>query len=132
MTLSAFAEPRDLYDLWHLVSHEDVELDQLLPAITSKLALRDLESVGIQEAIAKKEARVKILWVVRLANQLSELPPFDQVFREFGRAIRQSGLPSKHMRSSTQTASTVQASRSTPRLQINYAAPDSYPTKLAI
>lgn len=33
-------EPRDLYDLWHLVCYEGVELDQLLPAITSKLAFR--------------------------------------------------------------------------------------------
>jgi predicted nucleotidyltransferase component of viral defense system len=86
-------EPRDLYDLWHLVCCEGVELDQLLPAITAKLAFRNLESVGIQETVAKKETRLKVLWAVRLANQLSELPAFDQVFREFRRAIRQSGLP---------------------------------------
>ena len=93
LTDRARNEPRDLYDLWHLVCCEGVELDQLLPAITSKLAFRNLESVGIQETVAKKEARLKVLWAVRLANQLSELPAFDQVFREFRRAIRQSGLP---------------------------------------
>jgi hypothetical protein len=41
----------------------------------------------------KKEARLKALWSVCLANQMSALPPFDQVFREFRRALRQSGLP---------------------------------------
>ena len=41
----------------------------------------------------KKEARLKALWSVRLANQMSALPPFDQVFREFRRALRQSDLP---------------------------------------
>ena len=41
----------------------------------------------------KKEPRLKALWSVRLANQLSELPAFDRVFREFRRALRQSDLP---------------------------------------
>jgi hypothetical protein len=86
-------EPRDLYDLWHLVCREGIVLSRLAPAITAKLVFRDAPTVGIQEAILKKETRLKALWSVRLANQMSEVPPFDQVFREFRRALRQSGLP---------------------------------------
>jgi predicted nucleotidyltransferase component of viral defense system len=86
-------EPRDLYDLWHLVSHGGIDLASLVPAITAKLAFRNMEPAGIQEAIMKKEARLKALWSVRLANQMSALPPFDQVFREFRRVLRQSDLP---------------------------------------
>lgn len=41
----------------------------------------------------KKQARLKALWAARLANQMTALSPFDQVFREFRRALRQSGLP---------------------------------------
>ena len=83
-------EPRDL---WHLVSHGGIDLAPLVPAITAKLAFRNVEPAGIQEAIMKKEARLKALWSVRLANQMSAFPPFDQVFREFRRALRQSDLP---------------------------------------
>ena len=86
-------EPRDLYDLWHLISREGMDLSHLVPAIIAKLAFRNVEATGIQEAIMKKEARLKALWSARLANQMSELPPFDQVFREFRRALRQSDLP---------------------------------------
>ena len=86
-------EPRDLYDLWHLLSHGGIDLGSLVPAITAKLAFRNVEPAGIQEAIMKKEARLKALWSVRLANQMSALPPFDQVFRKFRRALRQSDLP---------------------------------------
>ena len=86
-------EPRDLYDLWYLISREGVELSRLVPAITRKLAFRGQEATGIQEAICKKEARLKALWAARLANQMAMLPPFDQVFREFRRALRQSDLP---------------------------------------
>src|ERR1019366_6634246 len=80
-------EPRDLYDLWHLVSHGGIDLASLVPAIAAKLAFRNVEPAGIQEAIMKKEARLKALWSVRLANQMSALPPFDQVFRESRRII---------------------------------------------
>jgi predicted nucleotidyltransferase component of viral defense system len=90
---SARNEPRDLYDLWHLISREGMDLSHLVPAIIAKLAFRNVEATGIQEAIMKKEARLKALWSARLANQMSELPPFDQVFREFRRALRQSDLP---------------------------------------
>jgi predicted nucleotidyltransferase component of viral defense system len=86
-------EPRDLYDLWYLISCEGMDLCQLVPAIIQKLAFRNLEATGIQEAIFKKEARLKAPWTARLANQMAVLPPFDQVFREFRRVLRQSRIP---------------------------------------
>jgi hypothetical protein len=86
-------EPRDLYDLWYLISHDGLDLSRLSPAVTRKLAFRNREATGIQEAICKKEARLKALWAARLANQMAVLPPFDQAFREFRRALRQSDLP---------------------------------------
>jgi hypothetical protein len=86
-------EPRDLYDLWRLISRAGMDLSHLAPAIIAKLAFRNVEAAGIQEAIMKKEARLKALWSARLANQMSELPPFEQVFREFRRALRNSDLP---------------------------------------
>jgi hypothetical protein len=85
-------EPRDLYDLWHLVYCEGMDLSQLVPAITTKLAFREQEAAGIQEAIIRKEPRLKALWSARLSNQMAVMPPFDQVFRELRRALRQSGL----------------------------------------
>jgi uncharacterized protein len=86
-------EPRDLYDLWYLISRAGMDLSRLGPSIKAKLAFRNLKAAGIQGAIMNKEARLKALWAARLANQMSELPPFDQVFREFRRALRQSDLP---------------------------------------
>lgn len=38
-------EPRDLYDLWHLVSQEGIDLSHLVPAVRAKLALRDQKAV---------------------------------------------------------------------------------------
>jgi predicted nucleotidyltransferase component of viral defense system len=86
-------EPRDLYDLWHLISREGINLSELAPAVRAKLAFRRQGAAGIQEAILEKEARLRALWSARLANQMAVLPPFDQVFREFRRALRQASLP---------------------------------------
>lgn len=86
-------EPRDLYDLWHLVSYEGIGLSGLLPAVTAKLTFRQQAVSGIQDAIVKKEARLRSLWSARLANQMATLPPFEQVFRELRRFLRQAELP---------------------------------------
>lgn len=72
-------EPRDLYDLWHLVVREGIDLARLAQAVTAKLAFRGQQATGIQEAIPKKEGRLKALWSARLSNQMAVLPPFDQV-----------------------------------------------------
>ena len=89
----ARSEPRDLYDLWHLVVCEGIDVSELVPAMTAKLAFRHQNVAGIEAAIIKKEARLKTLWSTRLTNQMSELPPFDQVYREVRRVLRQSNLP---------------------------------------
>ncbi len=86
-------EPRDLYDLWYLVTCHGIDLSALVPAMTAKRAFRQQGVAGLQEAIIKKEARLKTLWAARLSNQMSVLPPFDQVFREIRPVLRQANLP---------------------------------------
>jgi hypothetical protein len=86
-------EPRDLYDLWYLISCGNTDLASLAAAVSSKLAFRNMPAGGLQEAILRKEPRLKALWSARLANQMAALPPFDQVFRELRRALRKAELP---------------------------------------
>jgi uncharacterized protein len=86
-------EPRDLYDLWYLTSNQGIDLGSLTDAVRDKLKFRGLPFEGIAEAIARKEARLKALWINRLANQMTKLPPFDEVFRVFRRALRQANWP---------------------------------------
>lgn len=85
-------EPRDLYDLWYLTAEEAVNLASLLPAIGEKLKFRGKPTDGLQEAILNKETRLKALWSARLGNQIAVLPPFENVFREFRRTMRQARL----------------------------------------
>ena len=51
------------------------------------------EQAALDSQYRDFRTRLKALWAARLANQMAVLPPFDQVFREFRRALRHSDLP---------------------------------------
>jgi predicted nucleotidyltransferase component of viral defense system len=86
-------EPRDLFDLWYLLTSAGIQLGELRPELNAKLAFRNRTAVGIEEGIAEKEERLRRLWIPRLAQQMNDLPPFERVFRELQRAVRAAGLP---------------------------------------
>jgi uncharacterized protein len=92
LTDRARNEPRDLYDLWHLISERHVELASLIPDIEQKLGFRGRNRTAMTEELGAKEARYKKLWAVRLAPQMATLPAFDEVFRGVRRALREARL----------------------------------------
>jgi len=82
-------EPRDLYDLWHLVSHNFLKLEELIDAVKEKMNFRDKDLENTRQIFIRKEARLKKLWKTRLTSQMAELPEFDQVYRRMLREFRQ-------------------------------------------
>ena len=86
-------EPRDLYDLWRLFGSTDVRIAEMRTELEAKLTFRQRAIAGMEQAIAAKEERLRRLWSIRLAHQMSQLPPFDEAFREVLRAIRAASLP---------------------------------------
>ena len=85
-------EPRDLYDVWYLTELEKMDLASLIPEITAKLEFRGRGLEGMGAEFAKKEARLKKLWQMRLANQMAALPHFEEVYRAVQRTFRGAGL----------------------------------------
>jgi uncharacterized protein len=47
----------------------------------------------MEQTIAAKEDRLRRLWTIRLAHQMNQLPPYDDVFREILRVVRAANLP---------------------------------------
>jgi len=82
-------EPRDLYDLWHLLEEGHVNLRELRSEIAGKLAFRGRSGAATVAALAAKESRLQTLWTARLAHQMAALPPFEEVFRGVRRGIRE-------------------------------------------
>ena len=89
----AHNEPRDLYDLWYLFGTTGLRIAELRSELDAKLALRQRSVKGMEQAIAAKEDRLRRLWTIRLAHQMSQLPPYDDVFREILRVVRAANLP---------------------------------------
>lgn len=88
-------EPRDLYDLWHLVTGRHVDLGDLVEAVEQKLDFRGKKLDEVRGEFLVKEARYKKLWGPRLSGQMVELPEFSQVYRSVRRALRQAGFGGK-------------------------------------
>ena len=86
-------EPRDLYDLWFLTSHADVDIGTLIGAVTEKIRFREKDPTGIEDRILAKEARLNALWNGRLGHQMEALPQYDEVFRMVRRELRQAAFP---------------------------------------
>jgi predicted nucleotidyltransferase component of viral defense system len=88
-------EPRDLYDIWYLVTNGYVRLSDLYNAIEKKLAFRESNLEQVSDVFEIKEARYKKLWGIRLATQMTSLPEFDTVYRAVRRSLRQTGITRK-------------------------------------
>lgn len=89
---SARNEPRDLYDIWYLVSNSHVQLADLREAVQQKLRFRGRELTAVQGEFRNKEQRFKKLWDPRLSHQVVDLPEFTEVYRMVRRALRQASL----------------------------------------
>ncbi len=90
-------EPRDLYDIWYLSSHQHVDVSELIDGIELKLEFRGKKLIDVREEFLRKENRFKNLWNTRLSSQISVLPEFDHVYRTVQRELRQAGLLKKRM-----------------------------------
>jgi uncharacterized protein len=86
-------EPRDLYDLWFLTSHADVDIGHLIAGVTKQLRFREKDTTGVEDRIIAKEARLKALWNGRLGHQMEALPQYDEVFRTVRRELRRADFP---------------------------------------
>ncbi len=92
LTDRARNEPRDLYDIWFLISNGHVDLAMLVPEIDSKLEFRGRTREGLDEELVRKQQRFQKLWSARLAAQMATIPEFDDVFRSVRRHLRAAGL----------------------------------------
>ncbi|MBM4386999.1 MAG: nucleotidyl transferase AbiEii/AbiGii toxin family protein [Deltaproteobacteria bacterium] len=85
-------EPRDLYDLWFLITNGHVHLSKLFEPVERKLEHRGLTLAQVGGEFSNKETRHKKLWQIRLETQMTSLPAFEKVYREVKRALRQAGI----------------------------------------
>lgn len=85
-------EPRDLYDLHHLIEAEGLDIASLFQDVQTKMQFKKISFEKVQNEFLKKEHRLKNAWEKRLSQQMSFLPEYDNIFRAVRRALRQGGF----------------------------------------
>jgi predicted nucleotidyltransferase component of viral defense system len=85
-------EPRDLYDMYCLITEKSLDISLLESEIKQKMEFKGQPFEKRQGEFDKKEPRLKKTWETRLSKQMISLPEYDEVFREVKRAFRQAGL----------------------------------------
>jgi hypothetical protein len=84
-------EPRDLYDIYHLINNEKIDVGMLLHNVHEKMNFKKIIFENVINEFSKKEIRLKKSWEKRLSQQMASLPQFDKVFRIVKRTFRQEG-----------------------------------------
>ena len=81
-------EPRDIYDLWYLVSNNCLEYEYSAANIKAKGLYKGIPDFNFLEILARKESNYKNLWAKRLDTQMIELPEFDEVYRNLRKNLK--------------------------------------------
>jgi predicted nucleotidyltransferase component of viral defense system len=85
---SGRTEPRDLYDVWWLLEASTIDPVLLSHDFAVKANHKRHRAAGLDEALEAKAARFERQWQTRLAEQVTDLPYFDEVMRAVRRHVR--------------------------------------------
>jgi predicted nucleotidyltransferase component of viral defense system len=81
-------QPRDFYDLWYLLEHGAVEINDCAAAFEEKALHKALHPERLEQRIAQLIPLFKARWAGSMNEQIKELSPFEQVARELKRHFR--------------------------------------------
>jgi predicted nucleotidyltransferase component of viral defense system len=90
--LLARTEPRDLYDIHHLLAHRLADVEAVSFRLGEKMAHKGLNPAALGDILSRKQDIFRRLWEPRLRGQMPNLPHLDTVIRETNRWLRQAGL----------------------------------------
>lgn len=80
--------PRDIYDLWHLFEIEGHEIEDHIFAFQDKAKHKGYDPNKLIKVIDQKEETFARHWKEHLANQVTAIPNFNDVWRELGKHWR--------------------------------------------
>ncbi len=81
-------QPRDLYDLWHLLEYEKMNIRHNWPEFERKAKNKGHTPSAFKERVESKLNGFKGRWQGSLASQIKDLPDFDLVVRELNKHFR--------------------------------------------
>ncbi len=80
--------PRDIYDLWYLLEVEGEDIEDHIFAFQDKAKYKGYNPNDLIKVIQQKEKTFTKHWNNHLTNQMTEIPDFNDVWRELGKHWR--------------------------------------------
>ncbi len=80
--------PRDIYDLWYLFETEGQDIEDHIFAFQVKAKYKGYDANKLIKVIEQKERTFAKHWNEHLANQMTAIPDFNDVWRELGKHWR--------------------------------------------
>lgn len=81
-------QPRDLYDLWHLLENQNIIIEEEWDNFLQKAKSKNIKEPNILKTLGSKEATLEKMWDKFLAHQMHDLPCFQEVMRSMKRYFR--------------------------------------------
>ena len=81
-------QPRDYYDIWYLLEVTGMDIDFFVPEFIEKCEAKDIDPSAFHKSIEKRLPQYNGRWAKSMADQIQDLPPFDQVEREMNRHLK--------------------------------------------
>lgn len=85
-------EPRDLFDIHHMLIHGLADDEAVWPRLREKMDHKGLDPTALGDILERKRRTLGRLWEPRLSGQMPDLPHLDAVIRETDRWLRRSGV----------------------------------------
>ena len=81
-------QPRDYYDIWYLLEVYGMDIDFFVPEFIEKCEAKDIDPSAFHKSIEKRLPQYNGRWAKSMADQIQDLPPFEQVQREMNRHLK--------------------------------------------
>ncbi|MBK7475435.1 MAG: nucleotidyl transferase AbiEii/AbiGii toxin family protein [Haliscomenobacter sp.] len=85
-------QARDFYDIWYLLEIHEMDVDFYLAEFRNKCESKDIDPNDFQSKLEQRLPQYKGRWKTSMADQIKNLPDFDQVEREVKKRIKKLNL----------------------------------------
>lgn len=82
-------EPRDLFDVHYMLTHQMVDVERMVFNMGSKFEAKGFKVSDLRTVLTRRKPIFDQLWQGRLQGQMPEIPPLESVIRETNRIFQQ-------------------------------------------
>lgn len=87
-TIMQRMQARDFYDIWYLLEIHGMDADFYVEEFRSKCESKEIDPAGFHSKLQQRLPQYKGRWQSSMADQIQDLPDFDQVVREVMRHLK--------------------------------------------